>query len=49
MAKSFIIRNFPEDLHRDAKIRAAIEGTTIQALILKALQEYVDRVKQESD
>ena len=48
MAKTFIIRNFPEELHKDAKIIAVMEGVTLQELILRAIRLYVERVKRES-
>ena len=47
MAKTFIIRNFPEELHRDAKICAVMEGATLQDLILRAIRLYVERIKAE--
>ena len=37
------LREFPEDLHHRAKIRAAVERTTLKDLIIKALTEYLDR------
>jgi hypothetical protein len=47
MAKTFIIRNFPEELHKDAKICAVLKGVTLQELILRALKLLVDRIKDE--
>ncbi len=41
--KSVILKDIPFDLHRAAKIRAAQEETTLKALILKALEEYLAR------
>ena len=41
MAKSIIIKNFPEDLHRKAKAKAALEGITLKALIIKLLETYL--------
>ena len=35
------IRNVPDDLHRRAKVRAAMEGVTLSALALRALQHEV--------
>ncbi len=37
------IRNFPRDLHREAKIRAAVEGISLKDLFIKALSEYLER------
>jgi plasmid stability protein len=37
------IINFPDDLHREAKVRAAQEGTTLKELIIDALTEHLKR------
>ena len=37
------IRNVPDELHRKAKARAAMEGMTLSALALRALQNEVDQ------
>lgn len=42
MAVMFI-RDFPEELHHKAKVQAALERTSLKALIAKALQEYLER------
>jgi len=42
VAKTIIIKNFPEDLHRRAKARAALEGITLKALIIKLLKTYIE-------
>ena len=42
MAKTIIIKNFPEDLHRRAKAKAALEGITLKALIIKLLETYLE-------
>ena len=42
------IREFPEDLHRKAKIQAAIEGTTLKDIVIKALTEYLKKTKKQS-
>jgi plasmid stability protein len=44
MAKVILLRNVEEDLHRRVKMRAAKEGTSIQALMTKVITEYLDRV-----
>ena len=41
MAKTIIIKNFPEDLHRKAKAKAALEGITLKVLIIKLLETYL--------
>jgi predicted HicB family RNase H-like nuclease len=38
------VRNFPADLHKRAKIQAAKEETTLKAIIIKALTEYLKKV-----
>jgi plasmid stability protein len=36
------IRNVPNDLHRRAKARAALEGVTLSELALRALRKEVE-------
>ena len=38
------IRNVPEDLHRRAKAKAALEGVTLSDLALRALQKELRRL-----
>ena len=38
------IRNVPEDLHRRAKAKAAMDGVTLSDLALRALQKEVQRL-----
>ncbi|MBW2581889.1 MAG: 3-hydroxyacyl-CoA dehydrogenase [Deltaproteobacteria bacterium] len=45
MAKTIIIKNFPEDLHRRAKAKAALEGITLKALIIKLLETYLEEFR----
>ena len=40
------IKEFPDDLHREAKIQAAIEGSTLKDLIIRALTEYLKKQKK---
>ncbi|NIT51911.1 MAG: toxin-antitoxin system HicB family antitoxin [candidate division Zixibacteria bacterium] len=40
-----IIKNFPEDLHRKAKAKAALEGITLKALIIKLLETYLEEFR----
>jgi hypothetical protein len=47
MATAYTIRDFPEDLHRRAKAKAALEGIPLRELILKSLQAYVERADQQ--
>jgi predicted HicB family RNase H-like nuclease len=37
------LRDFPEDLHRIVKAEAALEGITLKAIIIKALEEYLKK------
>ena len=37
------LRDFPEDLHRKAKSEAALEGISLKAFIIKALEEYLKK------
>jgi predicted HicB family RNase H-like nuclease len=39
------LRSMPEDLHRRAKAQAAMEGISLKALVIKALQEYLKKKK----
>ena len=45
VAKAIIIKNFPEDLHRKAKAKAALEGITLKALIIKLLETYLEEFR----
>jgi plasmid stability protein len=37
------VRNVPDDLHRKAKARAALEGLSLSAYLLRELERAVDR------
>jgi predicted HicB family RNase H-like nuclease len=37
------IKDFPDELHRKAKSKAALEGISLKGLIIKALREYLER------
>ena len=37
------VRDVPKDLHSRVKIQAIKEGMTLQAIVLKALEEYLER------
>ncbi len=41
---AIFIRDFPDDLHHNAKIQAAVERITLKELFAKALTEYLHRV-----
>lgn len=40
------LREVPDDLHRKAKAEAAMEGISLKALIIKALEEYLKNKKR---
>ena len=40
------LRDFPEDLHRKAKSEAALEGISLKALFIKAVEEYLKKKKR---
>ncbi len=40
------LREVPEDLYRGLKIRAAVEGITLKALVEKACREYLARPRK---
>ena len=43
MSTMIQIRNVPENVHRAAKARAAMEGVSLSDFALRALREAVDR------
>ena len=44
MSTMIQIRNVPEDVHRRAKARAALEGVTLSDLALRALRREVEEM-----
>jgi predicted HicB family RNase H-like nuclease len=38
--------DFPDELHREAKVRAAQEGITLKDLIIKAVEAYLKAGKK---
>ncbi len=38
------MRDFPEDLHKRAKMQAVREATTLKAIVIKALTAYLKKV-----
>ena len=40
------LRDFPDDLHRKTKAKAAMEGITLKQLVIKALEEYLKKKKR---
>jgi len=39
------IKDFPDDLHRQVKIQAAIMGISLKELTIRALREYLEKKK----
>ena len=35
------LKHFPDDLHQRAKIKAAVDKTTLRQIIIQALREYL--------
>lgn len=44
---TLILKDIPGELHKAAKVRAAQEGVTLKALILRAVEEYLARVEKK--
>ena len=42
------LRDFPEDLHQAAKIKAVMDKTTLREIIIRALREYVKQPGERS-
>ena len=42
------LRFYDEDLHKEMKLQAVKEDTTLQSLVMKACREYLDRVKKSN-
>jgi plasmid stability protein len=47
MATMIQIRNVPEEIHRRAKARAAMEGLTLSELALRELKRALERPSRE--
>jgi predicted HicB family RNase H-like nuclease len=41
--KSLIFKDFPEDLHRKAKSKAALMGISLKELVIRAITEYIKK------
>jgi len=39
------LKDFPEDLHRKAKSKAALMGISLRELIIRAITEFLERHK----
>jgi hypothetical protein len=40
--KSVVVRSIPQDIHHRARIRCAVEQTTLQAVLMAAITEYAN-------
>jgi len=38
--KAVVVRSIPQDIHHQARIRCAVDQTTLQAVLLAAITEY---------
>ena len=45
--KSILVPDCPEELHRQVKIQAAVEGIPLKELVKKALREYMERQRKK--
>lgn len=43
------IKNFPDDLHREARAAAALRGIDLRELVEEALREKLRRLKAEEE
>ena len=46
MMKRLIIKGFPEDLHREMKIQAAVESISMKELVIQAVKDYLKKQKK---
>ena len=45
--KSILVPDCPEELHRQVKIQAAVEGIPLKELVKKALRDYLEGQKKK--
>jgi plasmid stability protein len=43
---NLFIREFPDDVHREMKIQAAVEGISIKELVIRAVRDYLKKRKK---
>jgi predicted HicB family RNase H-like nuclease len=43
------LRGVPDEIHRQAKIRAAVEGVPLKDLVIRVLTEYLERTKKKGE
>ena len=40
------IKDFPDELHREAKIQAAILGISLKELIIQSVKDFLEKQKE---
>jgi len=45
--EALYVRNFPDDLHKLARLQAVKEDITLRELIIKALEEYLKTARKK--
>jgi len=43
---NLFIREFPDDLHREMKIQAAVESNSMKELVIQAVKDYLKKKKK---
>lgn len=43
---NLFIKEFPNDLHREMKIQAAVEAISIKELVIRAVRDYLKKQKK---
>ena len=41
-----LIKDFPDDLHREMKIQAAVESISMKDLVIQAVKDYLKKKKK---
>ncbi len=47
MMKTLIIKDFPDEVHREMKIQAAVESITMKDLVIQAVKDYLKKRKKK--
>jgi len=45
--EALYVRNFPDDLHKKARLRAVEQNLTLREVVIKALEEYLKTVRKK--
>jgi plasmid stability protein len=43
------VRNFPDELHHEAHVEAAIDRTSLRELVIEAVRREIERRRRERD